>query len=95
MPYLGQLVAGLGAVLGATGPEVQELALSALASVVAAAGKEFEPYLGGCRWAGSGAMGLGWVRLERLGKAVRWTVYSRLVGNWELAHGGTGWRSGT
>ncbi len=61
VPYLGQLVAGLGAVLGATGPEVQELALSALASVVAAAGKEFEPYLGGCccgwEWCRRGGMG--------------------------------------
>ena len=46
VPYLQQLVGGLGAVLGCSGPPVQELSLSALASVVAAAGKEFEPYLG-------------------------------------------------
>ncbi|EFJ45451.1 hypothetical protein VOLCADRAFT_94324 [Volvox carteri f. nagariensis] len=46
VPYLEQLVSGLCTVLGVTGPAVQELALSALASVVSAAGKEFEPYLG-------------------------------------------------
>ncbi|KAG2492093.1 hypothetical protein HYH03_009587 [Edaphochlamys debaryana] len=45
VPYLQQLVTGLNAVLSCTGPAVQELALSALASVVAAAGKEFEPYM--------------------------------------------------
>ncbi|GIL67102.1 hypothetical protein Vafri_20555 [Volvox africanus] len=45
VPYLEQLVSGLGAVLTVTGPAVQELALSALASVVAAARKDFEPYL--------------------------------------------------
>ncbi|GFR46415.1 hypothetical protein Agub_g7997, partial [Astrephomene gubernaculifera] len=43
--YLPQLVSGLCTVLSVTGPAVQELALSALASVVAAAGREFEPYL--------------------------------------------------
>ncbi|PNH04952.1 putative importin subunit beta-4 [Tetrabaena socialis] len=46
VPYLQQLISGLVTVLNVTGPAVQELAMSALASVVAAAGKEFEPYLG-------------------------------------------------
>ncbi|GLI66665.1 hypothetical protein VaNZ11_010595 [Volvox africanus] len=45
VPYLEQLVSGLGSVLTVTGPAVQELALSALASVVAAARKDFGPYL--------------------------------------------------
>ncbi|GLC39350.1 hypothetical protein PLESTB_000894500 [Pleodorina starrii] len=46
VPYLEQLVSGLCTVLSVTGPAVQELAMSALASVVSAAGKDFEPFLG-------------------------------------------------
>ena len=51
LPYLPQLVSGLGAVLAASKPDVQELALSALASIVSASGAAFEPYMG-TAWVG-------------------------------------------
>lgn len=58
LPYLGPLMSGLLAMTRVASRGVQEMALSALASVIAAAHKAFLPYLGEryCRGVGGGGV---------------------------------------
>lgn len=48
LPYMKELLEQLMAVLQGAKPDVQEMALSAVSSIAAAAQGAFQPYTGGC-----------------------------------------------